>query len=503
MSSSYYWHDYETWGCDPRVHRPSQFAGVRTDEDFNIVGDPHLWYCQPPEDIWPEPAACEITGIHPLHARQNGLPEPEFIGRILTQMSQANTCNIGYNSIRFDDEVSRHTAFRNFHDPYAREWQAGCTRWDLIDLVRSVYALRPEGIHWPQIGGEVSLRLEHLSAANGIAHNNAHDALSDVIATIELAKLIKKTKPQLFEYFRSHRSKQACEQSLALGSGKMVGHISSMFGKKHRYCSAIQGLMRHPSNRNQILCYDLRYDPREFETLSSADIKRRLYSKADELGADTRFPLKAVHINRSPVLFPAKVFTPQVCEGVGLSLSTLQHHQQQLHKINFTDRLAEVMSAEPAFPKADCEASLYEGFIDRRDRALCEEVVKTPLDEIHTLHLVFDDSRLNELFARYRARYAASKIDHHEQDDWYSWVKERLTHGDKNFTSPSLPSATPALSLADYLLGLSSLSPQSSPLLLSTLLDDVADRCQKYAIDLADYPLFEQLRVRCSVRASN
>src|SRR5690606_40274971 len=93
--------------------------------------------------------------------------------------SLPGTCGAGYNSLRFDDEVLRHSLYRNFFDPYAREWQGGNSRWDLIDLVRTAYALRPEGIVWPQEEGRVTLKLERLSQANGLEHLQAHDARSE------------------------------------------------------------------------------------------------------------------------------------------------------------------------------------------------------------------------------------------------------------------------------------------------------------------------------------
>nr|GFC99807.1 hypothetical protein [Tanacetum cinerariifolium] len=113
----------------------------------------------------------------------------------------------GYNTLRFDDEMTRYSLYRNFFDPYGREWQGGNSRWDLIDVVRTAYALRPEGIVWPEEEGRVTLKLERLTAANGIDHGQAHDALSDVRATIALARLIRDKQPKLYDYLFQLRSK--------------------------------------------------------------------------------------------------------------------------------------------------------------------------------------------------------------------------------------------------------------------------------------------------------
>jgi len=166
---TFYFHDYETFGKNPALDRPAQFAGVRTDEDFNIIEEPLVIYCRPSDDYLPEPEAVMITGITPQLALEKGLSEAEFSAQIHQAFSVPGTCIVGYNNIRFDDEVSRNIFYRNFYDPYAYSWQYGNSRWDLLDVMRACYALRPDGINWPENDdGFPSFRLEHLTKANGI-----------------------------------------------------------------------------------------------------------------------------------------------------------------------------------------------------------------------------------------------------------------------------------------------------------------------------------------------
>ncbi|HAS24704.1 exonuclease domain-containing protein, partial [Vibrio splendidus] len=108
---TYFFFDYETWGVSPAKDRPSQFAGVRTDQDFNVIGEPLVIYCQPPADYLPAPEAALITRITPQKAASQGLPEPEFIAKIHAELAKPNTTSLGYNSIRFDDEVTRYTCY--------------------------------------------------------------------------------------------------------------------------------------------------------------------------------------------------------------------------------------------------------------------------------------------------------------------------------------------------------------------------------------------------------
>jgi len=112
--NSFYWHDYETFGVDPQRDRAVQFAGIRTDFDFNIIGEPLVIYCKPADDTLPQPEACCVTGITPQLAAEKGKPEAEFIALIHEQMAQADTCTLGYNNLRFDDEVTRNLLYLTF-----------------------------------------------------------------------------------------------------------------------------------------------------------------------------------------------------------------------------------------------------------------------------------------------------------------------------------------------------------------------------------------------------
>ncbi|MFW2373932.1 MAG: exodeoxyribonuclease I, partial [Gammaproteobacteria bacterium] len=228
--NTFYWYDYETFGTDPRRDRISQFAGIRTDEDLNIIGKPLNIYCKAADDMLPQPEACLITGITPQKTIADGLIEAEFMAAINQEFSTANTCVVGYNNIRFDDEFTRYTLFRNFFDAYAREWQNGNSRWDIIDLVRVTRALRPQGIEWPvDDEGRASNRLELITRANGISHEAAHDAMSDVYATIAVAKLIKEKQPRLYDYILNNKQKHKLAQMLNTIKPQPVLHSSGMY----------------------------------------------------------------------------------------------------------------------------------------------------------------------------------------------------------------------------------------------------------------------------------
>ncbi|HEX4511606.1 MAG TPA: exodeoxyribonuclease I, partial [Burkholderiaceae bacterium] len=299
---TFFWHDYETFGRVPRRDRPAQFAGIRTDAELNEVGGETMLYCQPAPDQLPEPEACLLTGILPQACLAKGVPETAFAAQVEAALALPGTVGVGYNSIRFDDEVTRHLFWRNLIDPYAREWQNECGRWDLLDVVRAAWALRPDGIEWPRHeDGRVSFKLEHLSAANGLAHESAHDALSDVRATIGLARLVRTSQPRLWDFCLRLRHKQAAWDEI--GAGRPFLHVSGMYPAERGCMAIVYPLAQHPTNRNEVLVWDLACDPRELAGMNAAELRLRLFTRTADLPEGVeRLPIKSVHVNKSPVI---------------------------------------------------------------------------------------------------------------------------------------------------------------------------------------------------------
>ncbi|MGH8553277.1 MAG: exodeoxyribonuclease I, partial [Methylococcales bacterium] len=317
-----YWHDYETFGTDPAWDRPAQFAGVRTSEDLEIIGDPLVLYCKPANDMLPHPEACLITGITPQLATRKGLPEAHFIAAIHEQLARSATCGAGYNSLRFDDEVTRNCLYRNFYDPYAREWQHANSRWDIIDMLRLVRALRPENIAWPNTDeGIASFRLEDLTRANGIEHSGAHDALADVYATIAMARLIRDRIPKLYSYVYERRKKSLAGQLLVLEQPAPVLHVSGRYPSSEGCIALVAPLARHPVNSNGVIVYNLAKDPTMLLDGSIDEIQRFLFTARQELRAgDERVALKTVHLNKCPIVVPMKTMRDRDAERLHITV---------------------------------------------------------------------------------------------------------------------------------------------------------------------------------------
>ncbi|KAB0508438.1 exodeoxyribonuclease I [Pseudomonas lini] len=426
--TSIFWYDYETTGINPRCDRPLQVAGIRTDFDLNEIDEPVNLYCQPSDDILPHPAACAITGITPGCLAERGLSEADFMTRVHAQLAAPGTCGAGYNTLRFDDEMTRYSLYRNFFDPYAREWQGGNSRWDLIDVVRAAYALRPDGLVWPKDDeGRVTLKLERLTAANGIDHGHAHEALSDVRATIALARLIREKQPKLYDWLFQLRSKQKVMDQIRLLQ-PMV-HISGRFSAARSYVGVVLPLAWHPRNRNALIVCDLHLDPQGLLELDAETLRQRLYTRRDVLAeGELPVPLKLIHINKCPVVAPLSVLRPLDQQRLGLDMALYQERALRLSDAQqvWRDKVSDIYSSDDFSPSQDPEQQLYDGFIGDRDRRLCEQVRAADPAQLAQEQWPFDDERLPELLFRYRARNFPDTLSLEEQERWRIFCQKRL-----------------------------------------------------------------------------
>jgi exodeoxyribonuclease-1 len=440
---TFYWHDYETFGVDPLHDRPCQFAGVRTDSELNIIEEPLVIFCRPADDYLPAPEACLITGITPQQATQEGYPEAEFITMINSAFSQPGTCVVGYNSLRFDDEVTRNTLYRNLLDPYGREWQNGNSRWDLIDVVRLAHTLRPDGIEWPlKPDGSPSFRLEDLARANGLEHGQAHDAMSDVTATLALARLIKERQPRLFEFALANKSKQAARKMLDTSTRKPVFHVSGKYPASQGSCALVAPVAEHASNKNQVIVYDLRENPDELINASVEKIRERVFTAQSALPEGVRrFPLKAIQLNKCPVLAPATMLaalSPERLQQLNLDGEQMRRHLAILRQAgpDFEQRVAAAFERDHDNKLTDPDEQIYAGgFFSPSDRSQMDRALAITPQQLAESEFQFTDPRLAEMLFRYRARNYPDTLSADEMERWEQFREQRLTQPAKGWLS--------------------------------------------------------------------
>lgn len=408
---SFFFYDLETSGLNPRADRIMQFAGQRTDMDLNPIGEPVNILVKMTDDALPSPGAIMVTKITPQQTLMDGITEAEFCKYVTEEIFTPNTVAVGYNTVRFDDEFMRAIFWRNFYDPYEYEWKDGRSRWDMLDVVRLTRALRPEGINWPFTeDGRPTNRLELMTKMNGLSHEHAHDALSDVYATISVAGLIRDKQPDLFKFLFSIRNKNDVKKYVNLDNKKPFVYACGRYPSEFNKTTVAFPLT---SGRNgNVLVYDLRYD------------------LDDVLKRESTYPVvKELCLNKCPAVAPLSVLDKaDGWEKIKLDKETVEKSLKKLlaHP-DFAERMREEKENLPEFlPAVEPEAAIYEGFLNDTDRIKVMAVRNADENKLADFHPDFIDSRLPELLLHYKGRNYPKALSESETEKWEQYRRERL-----------------------------------------------------------------------------
>lgn len=434
MAQSFFWYDLETSGINARTQRVMQFAGQRTDMDLNPVGEPFNILIKLGEDVLPDPDAIMVTGITPQSTLQDGITEVEFLKIFHDQVATPGTIFVGYNTVRFDDEFMRFLLWRNYYDAYEWQWQDGRSRWDLLDVVRMTRALRPEGIKWPVVDGKATNRLELITKLNGVEHENAHDALADVRASIEVAQLIKTKQPKLFDWLLNLRGKNDVKKFIESNSSFI--YTSARYSGDTEKTAVVRVL--HTDDSKGALVYDLRFDPAEFEGLSAEELAERWRFTKDP-DAPTRLPVKSMKYNHCPALSPTGILSDkEVQERLKVTPETINANLMKLS--NMPDLVANIVRARDLMDDErgeqwsksvpEPEAALYDGgFLSSDDKKLSAVVRAAKPSELSGLIADFNDGRLKDILPRYKARNFSEYLTDEERADWEKYRYHELIDG--------------------------------------------------------------------------
>jgi exodeoxyribonuclease-1 len=437
MAASFFFYDLETSGFSPRTARIVQFAGQRTDMDLKPIGEPVNVLVKLTPDIVPDPDAVLVTGITPQQTLADGLTEAEFTKLFYDEVVQPDTIFTGFNSIRFDDEFMRFLNYRNFYDAYEWQWKDGCSRWDLLDVVRMTRALRPDGIEWPFApNGKPSNRLEYLTKVNKLDHFAAHDALSDVQATIAVAKLVRDKQPELFKYLLDARKKDKVKE--VVDSAKPFMYTSGRYPSEYLHTSPSVLLGRH-AEQDYALVYDLRHDPTPFLKMSVEEIIEAWKFTRDPEAV--RLPVKTLKYNRCPAVVPGVVKDEATLERLQLSRETISRNLRLLSQngpafveklfaaVKLMDESREKDQLSLVDDQLNVDERLYEGFIDNGDKVTMRAARAAKPEELAGLVADFRDERLKSLLPLYKARNYPRSLDSDERAAWDEFCQQKLLSG--------------------------------------------------------------------------
>ncbi|MBO7699272.1 exodeoxyribonuclease I [Candidatus Saccharibacteria bacterium] len=490
QNKTFFFYDLETSGLSPREDRIMQFAGIRTDTELNVIGEPVNILVKMNNDTLPSPGAIMVTKITPQQTLQDGLTEAEFCDYVMNEVFTPGTCAIGYNSVRFDDEFMRHTFWRCFRDPYEWQWKDGRSRWDLLDVVRLTRALRPDDIIWPlqekefkdkETGKTKTVlvetnRLELITQLHGIVHAHAHDALSDVEALIDVTRLIKEKQPKLYDFLFTMRDKRQVAKLVNLENKQPFVYACGRYpGQFHKTTVAFPLTTGRNGN---VLVFDLRYNLDELLSksvisngLSRGDTRgfprARALSEGSEGNAwqdpetpvaneTTRLPsfypmIKELCLNKCPAVAPLGVLDAETTETfadgteplkqtgwqrINLDKETVDKNLKSLlaHP-EFAEQMREKNENRPEYPEApDPESALYDGFLDQHDTRLCNAVRNADTNHLADFHPPFNDERLPDLLLHYKAKNYPKSLSESEQQEWEKYRLARLNRQLPAFT---------------------------------------------------------------------
>ena len=422
----------------PREDRIMQFAGQRTDMELNSVGEPVNILVKMTDDALPSPSAISVTGITPQQTLMDGINEAEFCRFITEEVFVPETVAVGYNTVRFDDEFMRAILWRNFYDPYEWEWKDGRSRWDMLDVVRLTRALRPEGIEWPfREDGTPTNRLELITKLNGVSHEHAHDALSDVFATIAVAKLIRKKQPKLFDFLFKMREKNSVKKLVNLENKTPFVYASGRYANEFNKTTVAFPIA--PGRNGNILVYDLRYN---LDLLLDGSCRLLSSPKNDGIfggpppepspvhEARSIFPIvKELCYNKCPAVAPMAVLDIEGgWEKIGLSKDEINHNLEILLKHpEFAERVRSDYENRPEFPPAiEPEGAIYEGFLNDTDRIKVAAVRNAEPNKLADFHPEFIDERLPELLLHYKGRNYPETLSESEAEQYEAYRQKRL-----------------------------------------------------------------------------
>lgn len=438
MAASFFFYDLETSGLSPFEARIMQFAGRRTDMELNPIGEPVDIHIKMTPDTLPDPDSVFVTGITPQITIAEGITEAEFLKYFTDEVALPDTIFVGYNTVRFDDEFIRCLHYRNFYDPYEWQWQDNRSRWDILDVVRMTRALRPDGIEWPfNTEGKATNRLELLTALNKLEHAHAHDALSDVDATIAVARMIRNKQEKLFDFLLSMRDKRRVE-NLVAGKQPFV-YTSGKYPSEFEKTTIVYTICEQPDRQGSAFVYDLRIDPTQYKD-STPEQLAELWRWKKDVDAP-RLPVKTLHYNKCPAVAPTGVLDEASQKRLGIDMKVIGKHLAILKSMGDLEerlckawKLVDAGRAQTKLVKTadEVDSRIYDGFFGGQDKQNMRVVRGAEPDELSALDMHFEDDRLISLLPLYKARNYSGILTAEERAEWDAFCERKLLAGDKH-----------------------------------------------------------------------
>jgi exodeoxyribonuclease-1 len=381
---SFVFYDTETTGISTSFDQILQFAAIKTDSDLNELDRIEI-RCRLLPHVIPHPGALKVTGMSIERVTDAALPcHYEMIRAVRTKLAEwSPAIFVGYNSMNFDEHLLRQALFRTLHAPYLTN-SDGNNRADALTLVQAASQFAPDCLTIPvNHKGNAIFKLDHVAPANGFAHDNAHDALADVEATIYLARCVRDEAPECWSRFLRFSSKAGVSAFLEDEEALLL----TEFYYNRPYHFVVSAIGADPDNPSARFCLDLRHDLDWIASLPDAAL-------AAWVAASPK-PVRKLRMNASPSIAPLDEVDPGFLGDLDEALiadrvARLREDEELRERL-----IAAVMAGREGYEESPhVEEQIYSGFIPDADKGRMDLFHLVPWPNRVAIVDSFEDQRL-------------------------------------------------------------------------------------------------------------
>jgi exodeoxyribonuclease-1 len=380
-------YDTETTGTSVAFDQILQFAAVFTDDQL-LELDQFEIRCRLLSYIVPSPAATLLSRTTASDLTDESRPSHYEMVREIREklLSWSPAIFVGFNSIRFDENLLRQAFYKTLHPVYLTN-TAGNARCDAMRLVHAASMFAPNTISIPTSENDRrTFRLDRLARANGFDHDNAHDAMGDVRATLHLCSLILQRAPDLWSSTIRLSRKPAILDFIA--TNPVFCLTDFYYGRPYSRIVSPIGYNEH--NSNEVYVYNLTLPPEYLGGLSEARLLLRMPGRPR--------PVATMRANSVPILTHLER-APSFAQGLMLGREELHRRAGALRAdADFRARLIAVFEAtrKAREPSPYIEEQIYDGFASEADEGLMEDFHTAAWEDRLSILDRFDDARLRE-----------------------------------------------------------------------------------------------------------
>jgi exodeoxyribonuclease I len=417
---SFVFYDTETTGIDTSFDQILQFAAIKTDENLNIIERFEIRSRLLPFVV-PAPGALRVTKmtIDRLHDPATA-SHYDMVRAIRSKLGEwSPAIFLGYNSLRFDEELMRRALYQTLHNPYLTNRDGNC-RGDVMPLVQACTEFEPDCLSVPYGDkGKPVFKLDQLAPANGFAHDNAHDALSDVEATIHMCRLVRDGADDLWNRFLRFTQKAAAVEFLEEGEPFL---LTEFYFNKPKHMPVLR-IGQDSEQANVSVCFDLTHDLNSFRNLTDTQLQSLVVSSPK--------PLRKIKANAAPTMTPLEDVPEHLLGDLTPDEIEARANELQSDEALKARLLAAYEATKTVYePNEHVEKQIYEGFAVNADEHLMTQFHAMPWENRHTLTGQFQNPKFGFLAKRLIFAHDPNCLPHGCQQEMTAHVHSRVAAPD-------------------------------------------------------------------------